>query len=234
MLSGMGSASENYASGSIETFLVSLTLVMNVTQSISVGFYRFRRRLPKPPNGSGSSNLPSTSGTTTSSTSSTKTGGSGDTTQNDTSSNSSIVLAVPGGSNTNTTSSSNINNQASNPVTSATATLRTEILNGTNSKMATLPNKLRVQISATSNDDIVANNYTSFTRTLQSSSSLTSLPQSSATGTFRPILSSHHSTIESSSAGNASSNNTLNGISLLQSTGTTKLPIIGGQRNTIT
>lgn len=194
---------------------------------------RFRRRLPKPPNGSGSSSLPSTSGTTSSSTSSTKTGGgSGDTTQND--SSSSIVLAVPGGSSSNTTSSSNISNQTSNPVTSATATLRTEILNGTNSKMATLPNKLRVQISATSNDDIIGNTYSSFTRTLQSSSSLTSLPQSAATGTFRPILSSHHSTIESSSAGNATSNNPTNGLSLLQSTSTTKLPIIGGQRNTIT
>lgn len=230
----MGSTSENYASGGIETFLASLSSVYHqqplmISLSLSLSHLRFRRRLPKPPNGSGSSSLPSTSGTTSSSTSSTKTG---DITQND-SSNSSIVLAVPGGSSSNTTSSSNISNQTSNPVTSATATLRTEILNGTNSKMATLPNKLRVQISATSNDDIVGNTYTSFTRTLQSSSSLTSLPQSSATGTFRPILSSHHSTIENSTAGNASVN-TSNGLSLLQSTGTTKLPIIGGQRNTIT
>lgn len=191
----------------------------------------FRRRLPKPPNGS--SSLPSTSGTTSSS-SSTKTG---DGTQNDSSSSSTIMLAVPGSSSSNntTTSSSNISNHqtSNNPVTNATATLRTEILNGANSKMATLPNKLRVQISATSNDDIVGNTYNTFTRTLQSSSSLTSLPQSSATGTFRPILSSHHSTIENSSVGSVTSTN-INGLSLLQSTGTTKLPIIGGQRNTIT
>uniref|UniRef100_A0A336M288 dual-specificity kinase n=1 Tax=Culicoides sonorensis TaxID=179676 RepID=A0A336M288_CULSO len=199
-----------------------------ITPSEALKHSWFRRRLPKPPNGSGSSSLPSTSGGST--TSSTKT-----VTSNDVSLNENSI----------TTSSSNISNQtnSSNPVTNAvTAALRAEILNGASSKMATLPNKLRVQISATSNDDMIGNTNTftsSFTRTLQSSSSLTSLPQSSATGTFRPILSSHHSTIENNSSGNSSSivsNSASNGISslLLQSTGTTKLPIIGGQRNTIT
>lgn len=175
----------------------------------------FRRRLPKPPS-SGSASLPSTSSASNSSIPIVTDG------LNHAVTNNSIVVTVPG-------SSSNSGSNSLSSITSATTTLRTEILNGASNKMATLPNKLRVQISATSTDDIAGNTF-GFARTLQPSSSLTSLPSA---GTFRPTLNSYHSTIETTTPTTAGIATT-NGLNLLQSTGNnTKLPIIG-QRNTIT
>lgn len=129
------------------------------------------------------------------------------------------------------------NNSHNNGCGNGPSSLRSEFFNGSGgsggvmsvtNKMATLPNKLRVQISATSSDDIVATTA-SFPRTLHSSSSLTSLPQSSG---YRPTTNNnnhHHH-------GSGAINGLTTSINMLQSVTTattTKLPQIG-HRNTIT
>lgn len=203
----------------------------------------FRRRLPKPPSASSSScsTMPSTSSPGT------VNGGAG----GNNAPTSTASMAVPSTSQqaytipvahslTDSYITLSRNNKGLNlqymplPLNSGSSSLTSNngpsslrndfLMNGSSNKMATLPNKLRVQISATSSDDIVATS--NFPRPgLHSSSSLTSLPQSSG---YRP---------SGSGGGNGSHANGLTtSINMLQTVTTattTKLPQIG-HRNTIT
>lgn len=182
----------------------------------------FRRRLPKPP--SSSSAVSSSASASVSA----------------------AAAAPPISTTTSTTMSVSTNdnnyNSLSYPSLSLTSTLRNEFLNGGSAanKMATLPNKLRVQISATSSDDIAAANSAAahFTRTLHSSSSLTSLPQSSSGASivgssYRPTLNHHHhhhTVAAGTMSGGLSNLNLLQSVTAAAGAGT-KLPHIAAQRN---
>lgn len=187
----------------------------------------FRRRLPKPPGGSSSS----------------------------TTSNSSSPAATSAIATTTTTGEVVYNHNY--PPLSLTSSLHNEFLgslgggsggttNG-NNKMATLPNKLRVQISAAAaTDDLALANKSviaaasgqigaaaTFSRTLHASSSLTSLPQSasssSSVSNFRPPTNHHihhHHHHHHTNGGGGGIMSSLLQLQPMQQGTTTKLPQI--------